>query len=71
MAKVNAIKKIPITPPTFDAESILFPQELGSVISKYPKNEKAKNTKMAKKNTLSQTLVDIVFKILGSNPSIK
>ena len=33
IAKVNAIKKIPIMPPTEEAESILFPQELGNVIS--------------------------------------
>ena len=33
IAKVNAIKKIPIIPPIEEAESILFPQELGSVIS--------------------------------------
>ena len=33
MAKVNAIKKIPINPPVLEAVSILFPQELGKVIS--------------------------------------
>ena len=33
IAKVNAIKKIPIIPPTEEAESILLPQELGKVIS--------------------------------------
>ena len=33
MAKVNAIKKIPIIPPTLEAESILLPHEEGSVIS--------------------------------------
>ena len=33
MAKVKAIKKIPEIPPVLDAVSILFPQELGRVIS--------------------------------------
>ena len=33
IAKVKAIKKMPIKPPTEEAESILFPQELGKVIS--------------------------------------
>ena len=33
IAKVKAIKKIPINPPTFEAVSILSPQELGKVIS--------------------------------------
>ena len=33
IAKVNAIKKMPIIPPTEEASSILFPQELGKVIS--------------------------------------
>ena len=33
IARVSAIKKIPINPPTFEAVSILSPQELGKVIS--------------------------------------
>ena len=33
IARVKAIKKIPINPPTFEAVSILSPQELGKVIS--------------------------------------
>jgi hypothetical protein len=33
IAKVSAIKKIPIIPPTLEALSILFPQEDGRVIS--------------------------------------
>ena len=33
IARVNAIKKMPTIPPTEEAESILFPQELGNVIS--------------------------------------
>ena len=33
IAKVAAIKKIPIIPPASEAESILLPQELGKVIS--------------------------------------
>ena len=44
-AKVNAIKKIPINPPLFDAESALFIQELGSVISNAPIKDTAKTTK--------------------------
>ena len=71
MAKVNAIKKIPKIPPTLEAESILFPHELGSVISKYPKNEKAKKTKIAKKKTFNHALVEMVFSMFGSSPSIK
>ena len=50
--KVSAIKKIPIIPPLFDAESALFIHELGKVISKAPKKLMAKTTKMIKKNTL-------------------
>ena len=33
MAKVNAIKKMPMIPPTLEALSILFPHEAGKVIS--------------------------------------
>ena len=33
IARVKAIKKIPMIPPILDAESILSPQELGKVIS--------------------------------------
>ena len=42
IAKVSAIKKIPISPPIFEPESALFPHLLGSVSSKYPKKEMAK-----------------------------
>ena len=48
-ANVKAMKKIPKTPPIFDAESTLFTHLLGNLISKYPKNEIAKTIKIIKK----------------------
>ena len=39
-ARVNAIKKIPIKPPRFDASSALFVQLEGKVISKYLRDTK-------------------------------
>src|SRR5690606_5918194 len=71
MAKVKAIKNIPIIPPAPEALSILFPQECGSVSSKYPKKEKAKTTTMIKKITGNQTLVDILLRISGAIESKK
>src|SRR5690606_19137870 len=65
-AKVKAIKKIPNTPPTCEAESALLVNELGNVISKYPKKEMAKTTKTIKKMTFNQTLVAISFSTSGS-----
>ena len=41
-ASVKAIKKMPMIPPVSESLSDLLVQELGSVISKYPKNENAK-----------------------------
>jgi len=51
-AKVNAIKNIPRNPPLLDAESALFTQVLGRVISNAPKNEIAKTTNRIKNNKL-------------------
>ena len=46
--KVNAIKKIPAYPPLSPLASILFTKLEGSVSSNIPKNDNAKNTKIAK-----------------------
>ena len=71
IAKVKAIKKVPTIPPIFDALSILLDHECGKVRSKYPKKEIAKKRKITKKNTLSQTFVEMLFKISGSKESKK
>jgi hypothetical protein len=47
--KVNAMKNIPSNPPEFEALSTLFDNLLGIVISKAPKNDIAKVTKITKK----------------------
>ena len=59
IAKVSAMKKMPINPPILDPESDLLPHLLGNANSKYPKKERAKAMKMAKKNKLSQLFVEI------------
>jgi thiol:disulfide interchange protein DsbD len=59
IAKVKAMKKIPINPPILEPESALLPHLLGNANSKYPKKERAKAMKMAKKNKLSQLFVEI------------
>ncbi len=46
---VNAIKKIPMKRPLFEALSTLFAKEEGIVISKAPKNDIAKTTNTIKK----------------------
>ena len=46
--RVNAIKNVPIKPPSRDLEFTLFTHEFGSIISKAPRNEKAKIKKTIK-----------------------
>src|SRR5690554_6709518 len=58
-ARTNAIKNIPINPPLSACESALLIHELGSVISKAPRNEMAKTISRAKKARLNQGSVDI------------
>ena len=58
-AKVNAIKNIPNTPPTSEAESTLFNNLLGRRISKYPKNDIANTVNTKKKIRFNQTFVEI------------
>src|SRR5437899_8486750 len=48
-ASAIAMKKIPIKPPLSAFSSAFVAQELGNVISKAPKNEAAKITRIAKK----------------------
>ena len=65
MASVSAIKNIPsklVPPDLLFTEFATLP---GRVISKYPKNEMAKTTKITKKRRLSHILVEIVFNISG------
>ena len=50
---VNAMKKIPISPPLFEALSTLLVNLVGIVISKAPKNEIAKRVKIRKKKIVS------------------
>ncbi len=66
MAKVKAIKNIPMKLVTPALESAPLAKLPGSVISKYPKKEMANTTKMIKKIMLSQTLVEILLSISGS-----
>ena len=56
--RVNAIKKMPMRPPLLDASSALLTQELGRVISKYPKNDIAKTMKRIPKAILNHASVD-------------
>ena len=51
--KVNAIKKIPINPPLFEALSVLLLKPLGIVISNAPKKDIAKTVKITKKKKLT------------------
>ena len=55
---VNAIKKIPISPPLSLAESALLIIQLGNVISNAPKKEIANITKMIKKDRLKNALLE-------------
>ena len=57
--KVKAIKKIPINPPRSEALSALLTNQLGSTISKAPKNENAKIRKTIKNVILKKTLLAI------------
>ncbi|GAL82774.1 hypothetical protein JCM19274_4088 [Algibacter lectus] len=68
MARANAIKKIPTSPPRSACESTLLAQEFGNIISKAPKKETAKTTNNIKKMILNQTLVASAFK--ASAPKI-
>ncbi len=70
-ARVSAIKNIPAKPPIPDRASTLLETLLGRVISNNPKNDKEKTTKITKKITFSQTLVDMLFKISGFSVSRK
>ena len=63
MARVSAIKKIPPRLPIFDLASTEFEMLPGKAISKRPKKDKAKTKKTNAKATLSQTLVEILFKM--------
>ena len=58
-------------PPISLPEPALLLQLLGNVISKYPKNEKAKTRKITKKLIFSQGLVEISFKTSGLILGIK
>ena len=62
IAKASAMKKMATTPDFPACRSTLFAQELGNMISKAPKNEKAKNTRIMKKIILKATPVDNAFK---------
>ena len=65
MASVNAMKNIPAIFPLPDLDPALFASWPGNVISKYPKNERANRTKIAKKNRFSHAFVEILFRISG------
>ncbi len=65
IANVNAMKKIPPRSLIPDLVLILFANPEGRVISKYPKNEIAKTTKMPKNKIFNQTLVEILFNTSG------
>ena len=61
MAKANAIKKIPTKPLRSAWASILVLHELGRVISKAPKNEIEKTTKIKKNIMLNKKLLENAF----------
>ena len=62
---VKAMKKMPIKPPRSEAASALLIKALGKVISKAPKNETAKMTKMIKKAMLKIPLLARSFSASG------
>ena len=66
--KVKAIKKMPSNPPLLAFLSTAFKSLLGSIISKAPKNEMAKTTKMKKKSRFQKALVAMAFR--ASEPNI-
>ena len=68
--KVNAIKKIPISPPLSAFPSALFTQELGIRISNAPKKEIAKKMNIPKKIKFIQTFVDKSFNPVGPNKAV-
>ena len=55
--KVNAMKNIPTIPPRSEALSALLIHEAGRVISKAPRKEAAKITKMRKKKMFTPILL--------------
>src|ERR1700743_739276 len=65
MARVRAIKNMPPRLPILDLESTELEMLLGNVISKSPKKDRAKTRKITAKATLSQTLVEIVLRMLA------
>ena len=68
IAKANAMNNIPTIPPLSACLSTLFAHEFGSIISKAPRKEVAKNTNKTKNITLNQTLVESAFR--ASAPKI-
>ena len=62
IAKAKAINSIPTIPPLSACLSTLLAHELGNIISKAPKKDKAKTTNRTKKITLNQTFVDKAFR---------
>ena len=62
MARVAAMKKIPMIPPLSEALSALLASAEGKVISKAPKKEIPKITSKAKRKILKIGSVEIVFR---------
>ena len=65
IAKVKAIKNIPTIPPISRPEPAVLLQLLGSVISKYPKNEIANTRKIKKKLIFNHGFVEISLRTSG------
>ena len=66
IARVTAMKKIPINPVLDSWFEDLFDHEDGSVNSKYPKKENAKIRNTKKNKIFKKMFVEILFKISGS-----
>src|SRR5689334_8597215 len=64
IASVKAMKNIPITSRP-DRALVLLARPPGKRISKYPKNEMAKTTKMTKKKRFNATFVEKLFNTCG------
>ncbi len=69
--RVNAMRKMPSSPPVFSALlSTALLHDDGSCSSNAPKKEAAKTTSIRKKKILNMALVDSAFKALAPNRAV-
>ena len=71
MAKVAAMKKIPINPPRSAAWSVLFAQLVGNWISKAPKKLAPNTTNSRNKKTLKNGSVEMTLRMSTPNTAVR